>query len=527
MHCWTLWLLMAERVLQGGVFASVDELLAEAARRVAVSDVSGALEVVQRFVKSVNTDPRAIARVFGDHALDCFCQQLGQAVLAKMGDEASCDAPLPSSGPVYLATELYRTGGHTAVLEDLIKIKAFPGKPTIVLTNTLGTADIDAIHQRFRAYDVAIHCAPGGALEQRLLWTLKTLRQLRPSTLVLFNHHEDSVAIAAAQPQLAAQTVFYHHADHHLCLGVTLPYDLHADPSPMGYHNCRDALRLSNNVYWPLTAEDRGHPGTHRRSLTAGERLRTCSAGTRNKFEQPYRFDYADVVPRILAATNGSHVHIGLLSESTLERIAAGMRRASIPADRLTYIEWVPSLWQALQDERVDVYIGSFPITGSRSIVEALGSGTPVVGHQSYLSRFHGGADMLYPQAAAWRTPDDLCGHLAGLTPDRVREEAELARAHFDAMHTLKQLEATVAAGLVAPAAPALRPFAVDPLQVLLDDMALFVTRQSFDAQVQALRAEVEASRASIDAIYASRSWKVARSLIALASKLRAVRLPS
>lgn len=513
---------MTERVLRDGVFATVDELLAEAAQRIASSDVSGALEVVQRFVKSVNSDPRAIARVFGDHALDRFCRQLGQEVLAQMSEEASCGAALSPSGPVYLATELYRTGGHTAVLEDLLKIEAFPGKPTIVLTNTLGTADIDAIQQRFRAYDVTILCAPDGTLEQRLLWTFKTLRQLRPSTLVLFNHHEDSVAVAAAQPRLAAQTVFYHHADHHLCLGATLPYDLHADPSPMGYHNCRDALGLCNNVYWPLTAEDRGHPGAHRRSLTAGGRLRTCSAGTRNKFEQPYRFDYAEVVPRILAATNGSHVHIGLLSESTLERIAAGMRRASIPADRLTYIEWVPSLWQALQDERVDVYIGSFPITGSRSIVEALGSGTPVVGHQSYLSRFHGGADMLYPQAAAWRTPEDLCAHLAGLTSDSVRQEAEWARAHFDATHTLKQLEVTVAAGLAAPPAPALRPFVVDPLQILLDDMASSVTTRSFDAVVAELRAEVEASRASIDAIYASRSWKFARSLMALASKLRA-----
>lgn len=513
------WLFMAENLREGVWVTTVDELLSEASRLLAAADVSGALGLVQRFVKAVNSDPRAIARVFGDHALDLFCQRLGERVLADMQGGEVDVAASPTSGPVYLATELYRTGGHTAVLEDLLKVAAFGGKPKIVLTNALGTADIGAIEQRFRPYDVGLLCAPDGTLEQRLRWTLNTLRALRPTKLVLFNHHEDSVAVAAAQPKLATQTVFYHHADHHLCLGVTLPYDLHADPSPMGYHNCRDALGLRNNVYWPLTAEDRGRPGQHLRSLTSGGALRTCSAGTRNKFEQPYRFDYAELVPRMLAATGGSHLHIGLLSEPTLDRIADGMRLASVSADKFIYIEWVPSLWQALQDQGVDIYIGSFPITGSRSIVEALGSGTPVIGHQSYLSRFHGGADMLYPQAAAWRNPDHLIECLTSLTVERLREEARWAREHFEKTHMLTQLGAIVTAGLAAPPAPALRPFFPDPLQMLLDDIASYVTREAFEAEVGGLRR-------SLDAVHASRSWKFACSLSAVASKLRAAGLP-
>ncbi|TCG09489.1 hypothetical protein BZM27_05350 [Paraburkholderia steynii] len=529
------WRFMTNPLTKSGLYPTVEDVLSDAGARLAADDVSSALQLVQRFVKAVNTDPRSIARVFADHALDDFCRTLGAGVLARFSaHRAAGNADASPEGTVYLATELYKTGGHTAVLEDLLKTGSFAGRSTILLTNVLGTANLEAIGQRFAAYGIDIECAPEGTLEARLIWALERLRALRPKNLLLFNHHEDSVAIAAAQPSLAERTIFYHHADHHLCLGVTLTYDLHADPSPMGYHNCRDHLGVDAAVYWPLTVEDRGDPGPHRRSLTAGGKLRTCSAGTRNKFEQPYRFQYADLIPKMLAATQGSHVHIGLLSESTLARIAEGMRREGIAADRLIYIEWVPSLWHALQEQAVDVYIGSFPVTGSRSLVEALGSGTPAIAHKSYMSCFHGGADMLYPQAFAWEAFDDLLSHLATLDVSALGQEARWARARFEQVHMLDALRRTIMLGQDAHPAPPLRPLYSDPLQTLLDDIGISAReidrlerdREQLTAKNAELAADAHALRGALGDIHASRAWRMACAIRGLAQKVRSAGLP-
>jgi hypothetical protein len=499
-------------------YAAVGDLVRDIEQR-SETDVEGALKLAFDFVQDVFLDQRAIAKVFASEPLDRAVSHIGARVLAQM------QAPVsgPSSGAtVFLASELYATGGHTAVIEDILRTKAFEGPTTILLTDVFARADVEAIKARFAPFGLEVECAPEGNLESRLKWTLSRLVALKPNALLLFQHHQDSVAVAAAQPGIAARTMLYHHADHHLCLGVTLPHLEHVDLSPMAYHHCRDEVGLSRNMYWPLACEDFGAPAVHEGSIGTGGALRTCSTGTRNKFELAYQYDYAEIVPRILAATGGSHVHIGMLSESTLERIYSGMAERDIAADRLIYREWVPSVWKALQEHAVDVYVVSFPLGGGRAAIEALGSGTPVVAHQSYLSRFHGTADLLYPSAFVWRTPDELFDHLAGLTADAVRTESALARGHYLHAHTYDVLRAAILAGEAAQPAPPLRPYRADPLQSFIDDVQfanqpLVALRQ----MIERLEAEQQSLRKMLDDIYRSRTWNLAVRLQRLVSFLR------
>ncbi|KVO55709.1 hypothetical protein [Burkholderia stagnalis] len=510
----------------GDFYPSVDQLVRDASLSMEGGEVDRALRLPLEFVQKVIRDPRTVARIFADRSLDIFCRDLGSRVLAAMGRvDATSEGATGGVNHVFLATELYATGGHTAVVEDLLKIKCFDGQPIILLTNVLGTAKLDVIARRFEPYGVIIECAPDGTLESRLLWTLRRLRALRPAQLLLFNHHQDSVAVAAAQPGIAGKTVFYHHADHHLCLGATLEYDLHVDPSPMGYHNCRDQLGLTHNAYWPLTAEDRGVPEGFERKLSTSGKLRTCSSGTRNKFEQPYLFQYGQLVPELLATTQGTHVHIGLLSDSTLAQIADGMRSAGIPSDRFTYFEWVPSVWEAIVNENVDLYLSSFPVSGARAIVEAMGSGTPTIAHESYVSRFHGAGDMLYCQAFSWRTSAELLDHVRRLSVEKLQEESRMARTRYEEMHTLEALRKAVLAWHDARPAPPLRPYRPDPLQIFLDDMQVADSETpehvAMRNEIVALRSELRSATAMLSSIYASHSWRMLGGVRWLASRLR------
>ncbi len=159
------------------------------------------------------------------------------------------------------------------------------------------------------------------------------------------------------------------------------------------------------------------------------------------------------------------------MSKRMSNDLAQTMHEANISPDRLIHVPWVPSLWQAVQECEVDVYLNSFPLGGGRAIVELLGSGTPVIMHQNYRSRIFGTVDMAYPEAFSWRTPEELLEHLKSLTPDQVREEALLARRHYEETHTFADFRTRVLAGHQAPPAPPLREYTHDALQTFLEDI--------------------------------------------------------
>jgi len=311
---------------------------------------------------------------------------------------------------------------------------------------------------------------------------LNRLRALRPRKLILMNHHNDPVAIAAAQPSLADETIFYHHADHQLCLGVTLEHTVHVDPHPMGIHNCRDNIGVKNPVYWPFIAEDHGK----RKSpawMTDGT-LRTCSTGSVNKFESPYKIQYADVMPRLLECTGGVHVHIGPLSEGTLSHIRNALVTLGIPPQRFVHIPWVRSVWKALQSLKIDVVIASFPQGGGKALIETMGSGTPMIGHLCYISPFLGGPDLYYPGAFHWTRVEELFDRLRSLTPAQLQRESDDARRHFEQFHTVEALARAIDGGPDAPVVPASRVHKADPLQSFLDDIANAQRDYSIHAQL-------------------------------------------
>ena len=131
---------------------------------------------------------------------------------------------------------------------------------------------------------------------------------------------------------------------------------------------------------WPLVAEDLGHR-VDRPFLTRGH-LTTCSSGGFEKFELthyhreqiPYAYRYEKLVPHILKASGGTHIHIGTLSERMLSIIRRGLDELAVSHDRFIHIEYVPNLWAALLDLSVDAYVGSFPLGGGRATIEAMGA---------------------------------------------------------------------------------------------------------------------------------------------------------
>lgn len=418
------------------------------------ADIDAALVAIERLVEEVITEPLNTAEIFADDFLDQACQRAGAACLREMPVPATGGAPEAPRPVVFVASRLQASGGHTAVLADIARITGRPAH--ILLTGVGGRTDLAAVGHRFGGVpDLKFETAPRTSRVGRLRWLQARLRALRPDTVWLFNHHQDSVAVAGVQPGQGYALKYLHHGDHHLCLGVRLDFGAHYDPHAMGWRNCREALLRTDNLYLPMAV-----PAPAQLAAPAGTRngpLVTCTAAGRNKIEHDYWPAYAEVIASVLARTGGSHLHIGRLTARYRWRIRRALLRAGVPLARFRYVPYVPSVALALQREGVDVYLSSFPYPGARTLVEAMAAGLPIAVHDHSGSRFLGALDMAPPESCVWSEPRELLSFLETVDRLELARMGEGSRRHYCAYHTPEAMEAALREG-AGPAAVPLSP---------------------------------------------------------------------
>jgi hypothetical protein len=453
---------------------STESLRNEVKLHIERGDFDAALRLIHQTVNQVCCEPINSAQIFGSRLLDDLCQEVGAinwerirgTEIQRMDNNAH---PRPGKRAVYVASRLYPFGGHTAVLADIIRLSP-PADSVILITGIGGPTDHAAIRHRFGSTpDVVFEFAPNGTHFDKLNWLQRRLRELAPDDVWLFNHHQDSVAIAGVQPNANYRLHYCHHGDHQLCLGVFLSYADHIDLHPMGFHHCRNALNIYANRYLPLVVKDLGHrPAAHAFKDKAG--LVTCTAGSSNKVEIPYFIRYADVVPELLHASKGRHIHIGHLGFATLHRIRRGMRRLKIPASAFVHVPYVPSVWKALQDYDVDLYVASFPYGGGRTLIETMGAGIPAAIHSHCASRLLGAFDMSYEGALIWRSPNELYDHIRHIDESILTEQSRAARKRYEEFHRDEILRSALADHATPLDAPDLADgYLPDALQLALD----------------------------------------------------------
>lgn len=395
--------------------------------------INTALRLVHDFVEKIITEPICAAQVFASRDLDELCLHIGRRTLADLDSSSgdSCAGGTKRPTIVYLVSRLQRSGGHSRLVQDFIR--AQPEKNHLILSTEIGGPSDNDYYSQILSENTRFLRAPRGSFESQLKWLQSILLSCRPEHVYLFNHHQDSVAVAALVPELGIKGSFIHHGDHHLCLGVHLSHLAHIDLHPMGYHYCRNELKV-DNCYLPLTFEDKqGISGET--DFVLGAPLTTATAARSNKVEIPYYVSYLDTIPRVLQVTRGKHIHIGKLTPWALRRIYSQMHKLGVAKDRFVYIEWTPSVWKALQEQKVDVYITSFPYGAGLTLIEAMGAGIPVIMHEHMYSRILSSLELAYPEAYRWSNPDDLLAHLGAIQPTQLVHERQLSRQQYERFH--------------------------------------------------------------------------------------------
>jgi hypothetical protein len=407
--------------------------------------------------------------------LDELCQRIGRVFCPVVASSLPTRAGAPD---VYIASEIYGIGGHTALIGDYSRHR--PDHPArLLVTNHLNQPKPapPAAAARTGLPVEAIEVTSATGLVDKVRWLIKRLADLQPERLFLLNHPEDPTPVAAAQPGLARWLYFVHHADHSPALGVHLPCHGHLDVTPRALTCCRDFLGVARPVYVPLgCAEPIGVWRPRVRSAAKGGQrfqpvvappvlappvhaqawrgqagsaalpsapLTTASSGAINKFSFNGPLAYPDVITTLLARTNLRHIHFGPLPRDVVEGWPRSLAHRGIDPARLLHVPRVDSLWQAMTDFSVDVYLSSFPSPGARSSVEVMGSGTPMVFYQANPSAFTTGMFLAYPEAESWSVPEELVARLETIEDPWLAWQQLCSRRHFERFH---------AAAIIAPA---------------------------------------------------------------------------
>jgi hypothetical protein len=375
---------------------------------------------------------------FGSAELDNLCAHVGREMgLRTLGDSRFGQFTADDHGAtdIYIASHLYDSGGHTALIGDYIR--ASPKRQAFLLVTDIdnGLGEVrDSILDYLGLPSAQVVLCPETTLAKKLIWLQDLICRLAPARVFLFNHPHDSVAIAASAALTGSTVFFVHHVDRAPCLGALLKSAVHVDLTPFCYYCCRGKAKIADNVFIPLVVKDAETRCLNEGRLD-GRGLVIAAAGTVHKFRLDYVPNYIDVVAELLRNSTRHHIHIGWLPESFLDRFRSRLREIGASDDRLTYIPHVASVWRSMAELDVDLYIGSFPVRGARTSIEVMGAGTPALWHVSSDATWFHDTHMKYPEAGTWRTTEELLAIVDNIDGSWLRAQSHAARRHYEAHH--------------------------------------------------------------------------------------------
>jgi protein O-GlcNAc transferase len=283
---------------------------------------------------------------------------------------------------VVLATEVYNFGGHT---KDIIAILKSIDNPILIMTDIYHQVAKQGFYEKIASSlpNCPVFILPKESFIDKATRLAGYINNYAKNVFLL-SHHDDSVAIAACQKKLDVNYYFIHHADHNPALGNHVKHLKHVDLFEARSKLCQEDLQ-TETIYLPTTASDQGAKSF----IYPINTFSTVTAGTFAKFQTTGALSLASIVMASLQISRGHHYHFGEIPSEQLALIYAAINEAGYTDDHFVYMGNVPSLWQALLEIDAHIFIGSAPVMGAKSDIEAQGAGYPLLAYKEKHSPRH------------------------------------------------------------------------------------------------------------------------------------------
>ena len=448
--------------------ASLRALEIQLAALVAQDQLEDAMQVLWRFVTALSYDSN-LARIsrrrrIASFEIDWQCGHLGGLIGAR--HEVLPQAPCGSAdGPVVILVSgiVPDLEGLWDEVRDMIALHQGRHKISIISTELMPSTQ--ELCDQLRAAGIHVMRNTDDRLVDKTAWLMWHLSQLGASQILLNPARNDVVIAAAVQrhhaPRIHLLTALG--SGFALCRYSEIidgfvarrPYDL------AYYHKLVPAREIAYVPAFPtsLLAEPLVPP-----SALPLISLSACK-DARN-LEQAYDYGFDAAITTILRSGAQAHVHIGPLSDATLNRIRKALAEAGFAVDAFRHQPYpadADGLSAALAASGATVYLQSFPYPEPRPLLAALAAGLPVILHYSYLHPMLSLDDICYPGAEIWGNFADLGRIIRSIDAGWLADQSARLQDYLAHFGSVERVLAQRAAALLAPVDPAAIPSAEVP----------------------------------------------------------------
>tara|TARA_B100000586_G_C20096349_1_gene422675 strand:- start:413 stop:1939 length:1527 start_codon:yes stop_codon:yes gene_type:complete len=394
-----------------------------------------ALQQIEDTIKFITFDFYYREPVQSTQKFDSICHKIGQSTLIK--------TPNPHYNTetiVYIASELYLTGGHTLCLKSFID--AQPNKKHIILLTAQNKKDINKLKKvRFSSKNTTIFCYENSSkkIMPRIKWLQKKLLEIRPFHCFLFNHPYDTSIIAATQPYLANQFYLYHHSDCSPNIGLNLDHINVISIFEYEYWRLSQFISLKRLCFIPLMFPESKTPIKY--NLKKEDKIISASStADKYKIQLPYHYTFEDSVIKLLKKTKGTHILIGDFPASIIINIIKKISQFGLSKKNLIHIPWVPNLGNSLEELNVTLYLTTTPSVGGLTLTEVMSKGIPIIKHSCYTSKKLRMSDLTYPEAYIWKNNSEFDTILSQLNYEILKKHHKFSINHFNKTHNQNHL---------------------------------------------------------------------------------------
>jgi len=275
---------------------------------------------------------------------------------------------------IIIATEIYTSGGHGKVLNQILEHE----KAHVIFTDIFNNISDGKLKLDKLIIDKRISCSVliGSTLQMKFNSLMGLINSIKPKFIYLLGHHQDIVTQLAGVVYADGQrTIYVHHCDHDPAIGATVNYQYHLDFTKELSDICSNYH--ANNLIIPLTVQP--YPAPHINIINKKIKLATC--GTPNKFGGTLNgISYINLLVKIISSNDElNYYHIGALDEQVINFIRVSLEENGVNPSRFFPVGQVNNLQKFLAEEKINLYISSFPIGGGTSTMEAQSLGIPVI----------------------------------------------------------------------------------------------------------------------------------------------------
>lgn len=399
-------------------FARIPEVEDKAIEALRNFKYDEACNLIASWTQIISSDPNFLGKYIYLPVMDQIMVQMSKMLLSDRKERVKSQGRVP----VVIATEIYLDGGHTRIIEDLIKVN--PGALLILTGYWSPLATNRSGVLPFGMKGLPILTLPNDSPEKNII-RLNDICNNIASEIYLLSHQHDVVANVALSSNLNVPVFFIHHSDHRACLGASNSEFVHVDMVPHMYEMCKKFMP-EKVEYWPQGISDLGAKN-YKYPLDS---ICTASSGASVKYSWDGFLSYPKMVKNLLSSGIDSHYHIGALSGDKLEAIKFELESNSIEFNRFKYIPRVESLWQTLLDLPINFFIGSAPVHGLRTSLEVQGAGVPILPFIQKNDDFLDEKNLYNKKALFWDDPNEIPKIIANSIFNHKIISTE-ARTHF------------------------------------------------------------------------------------------------